>query len=58
VPLAGEGLGDPHAGHVLLHIGVDDGHVLARLGVGPRRQHPEPQRRRDQHRQDRERDEC
>ena len=56
VPLAGERLRDPHAGDVLLHVGVDDRDPLARLGVGARRQHPEPERRRDQHRQHGERD--
>ena len=45
------GLRHPHAGHVLLHVGVDDADLLAGVGVGARRHPPEHDRRGDQQRE-------
>ena len=50
------GLRHPHAGHVLLQVGVDDADLLAGVGVGARRQPPEHDRRDDQQREHGQRD--
>ena len=45
------GLRHPHAGHVLLQVGVDDADLLAGVGVGARGQPPEHDRGGDQQRE-------